>query len=574
MTAGRRAPASGERMRRVTAVAVATMLAAAAIAAFQLRAAYRTLPVPDSIAYFEVADQISEVGYGRALPLHWSPLYPLYLAAVRRVTRFDVSREVPATNAADALLLVLMCATVALAFRGIARLCWRDDHPSALAWMSAGGGLVLFLAFGVLRVGLRLPDALVATFAVAMVWAWCRSIARGLSPWWALAAGALGALGYLSRSNLLYWSAAVAAVACVVAPRVTIARRLAAFALFAAGLAVVAAPHVLALSTARGTWMLGESGKIVFSETYGAQWPSGTFSWPLQKSGGDVLVFTETHEVNFPGFYDPGRQYDDAVIPFRWRAAVAGILRSIQSTLLGYWTSSFALLWPLLWALWPIALFGPGPLRRPPPGYGGVSPPGRRIACLLAVAGLGGLTMHVISFSIGYYLPAYLLLAVPAANLVVLDVADDDASARARRRALHLVGAGFALAAVLSSAALVRHARQSQVDVDNREAQAMAAALRRLPSGGAPLRKVAVVGGWLGLYGIRLSQSQVYATIPDPAVVADRNRFARAVDALRRGGVIAVLARRQDVPIGSDADWTPIRGASWAVLDLARSASR
>src|SRR4026207_521601 len=59
----------------------------------QLWLLHNTTPPPDGIAYFEVADQIPRVGYGKALPQHWSPLYPLYLLATRTVAPASLDRE-------------------------------------------------------------------------------------------------------------------------------------------------------------------------------------------------------------------------------------------------------------------------------------------------------------------------------------------------------------------------------------------------------------------------------------------------------------------------------------------------
>ena len=108
-----------------------------------------TTPPADGIATLEVADQIPRVGYGKALPQHWSPLYPLYLLAVRAVAPAPINRELLVTAAADALLLVTLCVVVMLVFRSLGRLCWPDDAAPRLAWLTYGCGLAVFL--GILR---------------------------------------------------------------------------------------------------------------------------------------------------------------------------------------------------------------------------------------------------------------------------------------------------------------------------------------------------------------------------------------------------------------------------------------
>jgi hypothetical protein len=99
----------------------AFMVLVCLIAAGQLYVFYRAQPAPDSVEYFEVADQIARVGYAKALSLHWSPLYPLYLLAARRVTSGAIERELAVTAAADVVLLVGLCLVVGLVFSSTAR---------------------------------------------------------------------------------------------------------------------------------------------------------------------------------------------------------------------------------------------------------------------------------------------------------------------------------------------------------------------------------------------------------------------------------------------------------------------
>ena len=128
---------TGRSLSRGTGIVVATFLVlVAGLALLQLRLLSNTTPPPDGIAYFEVADQIPRVGYGAALPQHWSPLYPLYLLAVRKVAPASIDRELLVTAAADALLLVALCVVVMLVFRSLGRLCWPDRDRLRLAWLS------------------------------------------------------------------------------------------------------------------------------------------------------------------------------------------------------------------------------------------------------------------------------------------------------------------------------------------------------------------------------------------------------------------------------------------------------
>src|SRR5437868_5626604 len=115
------------RLQSAAAVAIASSMAAVALAIAQYASLKDTLPPPDALSYFEVADQIGRIGYRSALPVHWSPLYPLYALGVRRLAGASIADELHVTAAGDAALLVLLVVTVALAFRSIGRLCWPRD---------------------------------------------------------------------------------------------------------------------------------------------------------------------------------------------------------------------------------------------------------------------------------------------------------------------------------------------------------------------------------------------------------------------------------------------------------------
>ena len=102
----------------------------------------------------------------------------------------------------------------------------------------------------------------------------------------------------------------------------------------------------------------------------------------------------------------------------------------------------------------------------------------------------------------------------------------------------------------------------------------MAVALQSLPENAFGLRRIAVTGEWLGLYGARLSGSQVLADIPDPMVLRDPIRFSRAIDALRHEGVVALLARRADVSLRDQHQWTDVGSTPWTLLNLGTASDR
>lgn len=542
---------------------------AVVLAALQLVTLRHTIPPPDAITYFEVADQISRVGYAAALPLHWSPLYPLYALAARRLGSASLNHELAVTAAADAVALVALCVIVVLVFRSLARLCWPDDQAPGRAWLSYAGGAGVFLAFGILRVGLRMPDVLVTCLAIITLWLWCQASARQLDARWSAVAGIVGGAAFLARANLLHWSVAVGVLACVLAPGVGMRRRARAFASFCVGLLIVVGPQTYLLSSARGSFVWGESGRMAFAVAHGAAWPAGAPAWPVRRAGGDVRLFTETHAVNFPGFYDPGREFDDATVTLGWGSTIRAMARASTWCLMGNVSPSFALMWPLLWAAWPALLFGLGDWRRRSRREDGGDGRGalrRRLAWLLILAGCAGVGMHLLTFCYGYYMPPYFIASFTGLSLMTIDARTDPGVAH-RYRAAHVVGIGFAVAATLLTLRYYRSSEARVREVNLAEAQAMAAALKALPSDESGLRKIAVAGYWLGLYGIRLSDSQVAADLPDVTVLRDRARLAKALAVLRTEGIVALLvptAALKDAGIHA----RPVGGGQWSVVDL------
>jgi hypothetical protein len=549
-------------------VAGAASAAAVVLATAQYAVLKETLPPPDALSYFEVADQIARVGYRSALPVHWSPLYPLYSLGARQLAGASIADELHVTAAADAVLLVLLCVLVAVAFRSIARLCWPQDASSQRAWVAYACGLGIFCAFALLRVGLRMPDALVTSAAVALLWMWCRSLADRLHWRWSFIAGLAGGSAFLARANLVHWSVAVAVLACVVAPAVSLRRRGLALAAFAAGLLLIVAPQVWALSSTRGALVIGESGKIALVEAVGAEYPQGAPKWPPRVADGSVRLFADARVLNYPGFYEPGREFDDAIVHHEWWRFPRALARNCATCLFGFWSGSFALMWPMAWVLWPIALVGVAPIRA---SFAPTADPAAvlnvRTGLFLMLAGAGGFAMHLLSSCIGYYLPPYLIALCAGACMLAMR----GSQIAIARRAAIVVALGCVLLAMLG---VVRHAGGGEREDRARAlagVKALAVAVAALPPGPDGPPRIAAIGPWLGEYGVRVGGAQLYADAPDPSIAGDRDRLRCAVDAFRNAGVSAVLIRRAALPPGAPGAWIAVAGSEWAMLDAGRS---
>lgn len=550
----------------------AFLVAALALAGAQTWALRETLPSPDTVEYFEVADQIVAVGYQRAMSLHWSPLYPLYLAAAAGALGRGLERELTVSVVGYAALLLLACTIVAFVVRSLGRSLWPDrDQSARLSWTACGLGITLYLCFSLFKVSLRLPDVLVLCFVTLALWSWCKGFQAGLGARWAFCAGIFGGLGFLSRANLLHWSVTLGLIACAIAPKASIRRRAMALSAFFLGLLVFVGPQAYVLSLERGRFTFGESGKLVFAETYGAVWERGEAEWPVQLAGRDVRIFPEYRMVNFPGFYDPGREYDGARVPFRLSAAIRGMSRAAHSCLFGYYSPSFALLWPLVWMTWPLLLFA-GDMLAGRRGKGGQDdfPERQRAAWLLVTGGAVGVAMHLMSFCIGYYLAPYVFAMVTGLMLLMLRRLEESELARYGHRSCYIVAAGCAVVTLLSTMAMYRSAHSRGVQQGIAGTHAVVSALQHVPAPGSGLRRVAVGGHSIGQYFVRLSRSQVFADLPDLSVFDDPARLARAIEVLRDHDVRVVLA-----PLSACADspampWRAVRGSGWCLLELGR----
>ncbi len=534
------------------------------LAVLQVIALGHTLPSPDTLAYFDVADQIKQTGYLQAISEHWSPLYSAYVFLTNHFFKITVKKELLTTTVSFAVLLVLAAFVAWFFLKRLARLFLVGpsyEIAEKRAWMVYGFGLTLFFLFMVYRVNLRLPDVLVFSLTLLSLWAWCEGLADKLSLKWVLLASVFSGIGFLARANVLHWSVAVGLVACLIADKVSLKKRLLIFLLFFVSLSVFCLPEVYCLSMQKGHFTFGESGQTVFSCIYGAEWKQGHGVWPVELCNGDVRIFTESRLVHFPGFYEPGKELEGATVSFHFLKALRGFAGAVQSVLFGYYSLREALVWPLLWALVPALLFGISwPVWKPRQNP---------IPLFLVSSGVLGLGMHLVSYAIGYYLPPYLFMI--CTGLVFFAFQKTRGSmAPVFQRLLLIIGAGFALVVVLSTFSYFRSQHQAAVKTAFSQIEKLSLALENVPAPKTGLRKVAVAGkgAWMGLYSIRSSGSQAWADLPEMDLFNDGSRFKKALEVLRQNDIRAVLAPT-DVCLGlPDLRWKQVEGTRWCLLDL------
>jgi cytochrome c biogenesis protein CcdA len=414
-----------------------------------------------------------------------------------------------------------------------------------------------------------MPDALVTSLAVATLWVWCQASARHLSVKWAAAAGVLSGVSYLARANLLHWSLVVGIVACVLAPDVLPRRRFLAFGAFCLGLVLVFGPQSYVFSTCPRKFHVRRDGQARVCRCVRSGMAGRRSCMAGRARGRRCPVVHRIPQRAVSGFYDPSREFDDATIQFDVRRAAWAIPRSVNSCLMGAWAPSFALMWPLLWAVWPPLLFGVGRRSRAPDPGDSRATLRWRLAWLLTLAGCAGIAMHLLTFCYGYYLPPYLIASLMGVCLAMLDVPRGDSSARDRQHAAQLAGIGFAVAATLLTLRYVRTSEATGREANLAEAKAHGRSPDRLPPfGDRPPQDRGRQPNWLGLYGVRLSGSQLLADIPNPDVLHDPLRLAKAMAMLRRQGIVALLIPGGLLRQDDHLQWQPIGGGAWAVVDV------
>ncbi len=533
----------------------------------------RVNPGPDSIEYLEMADQIGQVGYLKALSGHWSPLYSLYCGLIQKMFHVTLDREVIWSIAGYAFLLFVAALTTLLFVLSLCPILWKTkdcitDHKNQCGWLVYLLGFSVYLFFVVHKIHLRLPDVLTYIFGILAALFWCKFIFSSKKLKWLAAAGVCSGIGFYARDSILPWSVVSALLACVFLRSSSLYGRGKFFIIFLFIIFLTSGPQIALLSAQKGHLTIG-AGKIPMAEIYGAKWRNGFSSWPVRKAGGKIRIFTENRQVNFPGFYEPGREFDDAVIPFSLSKGLRGILRAFQSMFFGFWSSGFSLLWPLLWASWPFFVFG---FFRENHHFqlsgedasDNIKP---RLAWFLILSGLAGITMHLLSFCIGYYLSLYLVLFFAGISMLCLKNLEDAALALTRR-AHWVAGIGFILVAFLTTFSFFRDANMKAMNQSEKGEIILVDALNKVSKPSRGLRRIAVAGSWLGLYAIRLSDSQVYAEFPDVSTLYDNKELVRCIGLLKDEDVRAILAPSSVYMDNPNSGFKNIKGTPWSILEL------
>ena len=190
-----------------------------------------------------------------------------------------------------------------------------------------------------------------------------------------------------------------------------------------------------------------------------------------------------------------------------------------------------------------------------------------RTAIFLVLAGSLGIGMHLMTSCLGYYLILYLFSFFMGTTILVLENTTELRSSVVEK-SLRIVSLGFVLVTLLTTLSFYRNASRSNIRDSNAGMRQMTKDLEALPKPEKGLRKIAALGNWLGLYGVRLSGSQIYADFPDDGVLLDPSRFERASEVLKKNGVVAVLAPVEIAARYKGAGCHVIDQTSWCLITL------
>lgn len=215
--------------------------------------AFRTSMNPDGIAYLDMGDAYVRGDWATAIRSHWSPLYAWLLGVALRVVQPAPAAEFALVHLVNLLIFVLATGAFGLLMREVVRAA---SGVPAWATISVGWATFLWCTLQYTPLGLVTPDLLVLALvcAVCAVILRTRHTARRRD---GALVGVLLGLAYLAKTPMLPLAAAFVCVAVLASECPS--GRTDYFVSAAGGLAVVAAPFVLALSIVNGRPTAGDS---------------------------------------------------------------------------------------------------------------------------------------------------------------------------------------------------------------------------------------------------------------------------------------------------------------------------
>jgi hypothetical protein len=566
--AGASAPANAAgRLTRIRVTCWVVALGFALVHAWMYRFDIRDV---DGVSYLDMGDAYFRGDWGTALNGYWSPLYSWLLGLALWLLRPTPVWEYPTTQLVNVIIFVgaLACFDYFLGElirSDQARAADSSDAQRGLppwAVLAIGYPLFVWSALYWQRFWLQTPDHVVAAVIFVAAGLLLR-ILRGRATWRVFAAfGAVLGIGYLTKAAML----PVAFVFLVVGTAAGDARRAMPRALAApAVFLVIAAPLVVALSTVKGRFTFGDSGRLNYAWfvnhlraapdwKYMPHWRGGSdFGNPIhparQISDSPVAFeFATPVGGSYPLWYDPSYWHEGLHPRLEARTQLERLRLSAR-----YYADLFADgPQPALFVAAAV-LYAAGWRRRHV---------ARQLLrhWILFVPAAAALGMYSLVWVEGRYIGAYLVTAWMG---ILAGARLPAGPSRERLVAGVALGVASLTLGLAGLRTVLDLTERDDSDNDGRVHARIAAALAR--NGVQPGDHVAVVGSWLNAARwARLARAKVVAEVPlaeaDAFWEADSATQARVVGALCATGAEMIVAgelpRERPIP-----GWTRIKGA-------------
>jgi 4-amino-4-deoxy-L-arabinose transferase-like glycosyltransferase len=520
--------------------------------------------VGDAISYLDIGDALAQGDWASAVNAYWSPMYAWVLGVAMRLAQPSPYWEFAVVAVVNFLtyLFALVCfhylMTELVYYHrndGTRFSASRSITFPEWAWLALGYSIFVWSSLHVLSISNTTPDMMLAGI-VYLASALLLRIAGGDIRWSLMCAlGASLGVGYLTKAPIFLLTPVF--LTCVAVAIGNLRRALPRVALAAIVFALVAGPHVLAISRAKSRFTFGDAGRLNFAWDVngvprgfwlGGPPASGTPVNPPRQihKAPDVFEFARPIRATYPPWHDPSYWFDGVtpyvdfpVTPLResqWlyenlfqeqTAFIAGIL-------VLYFLSAGAQSWVRdaisQWSTWVPAAAGLG---------------------LFGIAGAEG----------RYVGPFVALLMLAALSVVRLPDRTDT------RRAL--VAVTIMMLLFLLKDTVVAAVRPTTIRETTNVNFEVADALGRLGVRRGDRLALLRAGG--GLYWARLAGVQIVAEIPVDAA----EEFWRADESTKRETLAAIARTNAKMlvayEIPSDAQpqgWVPVGDSGWYAYPL------
>jgi hypothetical protein len=324
---------------------------------------------PDGVQYLDNADAYRSGDFHRAVNSQWSPLYPWIIGAEFNAIRPSLYRQFPLVHLVNFLIYLLCLASFLFFTASLGKLVpsLHDDEPRTVSFLLIAYSSFLYCSLDLTNLAQVTPDLLVSVFAflaAGLLIQMTQGIAT-MSRYTALGA-ALG-LGYLAKTPFFLYALLCLGILFVLAGhrRPALLRATLAAAVFVA----ISVPYIWILSSAKGRFTFGDSGKfnviwmvnrVPYYHWQGGPPDNGQPIHPTRQlaTAPAIFEFAAPIVATYPPWYDPVYWSEGARIAFRPLDFARALLRQLR--FYGYLLNHRQL--PLVFAL--LALFLLAPAKR------------------------------------------------------------------------------------------------------------------------------------------------------------------------------------------------------------------